>query len=568
LFDYDITPISAEDLTLIANDMPVLDAINNVAEQVDAKWSVTPGVGTGKRENLFKNPRLLTTINYCSGEIPSNSSLYATYGGVWNPANVVWDAGSSGALIHVQALGGENRAFFRFGRENDAASHTLSFTKAAKTGVSFIGIQLGNNAPANSAINYELWALVYDDNGDFYAEINLGTAGYLGVGGIFELDRGHANLPYGTFYLEFLMHVNHFHTTSYDHFTISLFQSHVLVEVVSATSYLTFLSAWVVDSFNGAYPTGAYWTGTADDSTSIYGVNTLNWSDTADDAPYDLDIGSTDYVGDIELSYNAMDSINSVIVVGGMTYEDIDWEYPGDNQLVHFDLETRVFPPEGGSVPTIYKNDGTDGVPIWTGVTVQARAGNVLGVGNDVLWDEENHWVEWNDSPPDLKRAWRVVGRIEVRLRAIVKDDQNIADTFERVGVVCDERAISTDYVHALAEAELRKRLAPATVTFTSYTPGLKVGQKIDVVDSARGLNLIDMIIHKVRHTYLGGGYAKFFVECGDKLVSLVDIAVGTQNDATERPYMQDNTLIVTLSTLIDEDGTDLCDEDGILFYE
>jgi hypothetical protein len=269
----------------------------------------------------------------------------------------------------------------------------------------------------------------------------------------------------------------------------------------------------------------------------------------------------------------ALDGINTVVVTGGFVYEDVDYEYPSNNQLTHFDLEESVFAADGATYPIVYKNTGTDGTPIWTAQTVGNRIDNTLGVGGvTVLYDEEDHWLEFETAPADLKRGFRVVGRFKQRLRAVVEDELQVEDDgVQLVTAVYNDTITTEEDAFELGLAELGRRAGTRQMTFTTMEPGLEPGQEIDITDSAQGISET-LIISRVTERYgiegeFGGGYVNLSVEAGDHNPGLDDIIAQNYRMATDRPPITADTATQALSQLYDDDNLPMWDDDNAPLY-
>ena len=562
LFDFstDVTSILTTDTELVSDDLSALEALERLAQKTGAEYFFDPT--NAERTNLMYNPALTNNMDHYGSDLSANGFFSLP---TWNPANTTWGAGygeSGGGIQTVsQLITGAYRQAWRVGRDQDSDPHIFEYTRDDEGNGLYLQLSFRAKVTASGggptrAVNMEL--ITYSANGSLYANDNVvidvfSVGGWQDVWGAWDLSDNTIFDESG--YFEWQCWV-----TSVNSSTITL-DSH-LVEIVAS-------SPASAGSYFDGESANAQWTGTANNSASVIIESPLNWSDTPPDAPFDVDIGvGDDIFGNLEVLSPAIDSINSVIVTGGFEYEDIDWIYFGNGQQVHWDTETQIFPLDGEDFPRIYRNTGSEGSPSWTQQTVADRT-ETLGVGNDVLWDAEDHWIEWNSAPPNFYDSWRVVGRIKLRIRVTVTDSDAVsADGVELYDAIYDDKITSQDDAFYAGQAELDSRAAPLSVKFDTYEPGLIPGQKIDVTDSG-DLNLAetDLIIERVNITSKGGGYAFFRVECGAHIPTFIDVAAQTYRMAEKRAPIDASTESVTLVPLQDENGVYLQDENGLQLY-
>jgi len=316
---------------------------------------------------------------------------------------------------------------------------------------------------------------------------------------------------------------------------------------------------------------GAEWHGVADGSTSYIVTQKLNWNADADLADFDIDIGNMDeYMEDLSFDVSGADSINSLIVIGGTTYEDVDFEYPADGQNTHFDLQETYYPASGSTFPVIYKNIYIDATPIWTAQTVADRDTGSFSPAT-VLYDAEDHWLEWQTAPSLLKRSFRVVGRFKRRIKATIDDEVDQDTTgVVLVDTLYDDTITSENDAHARAMAEFGNRSELKEISFTTYEPGLFPGTKIAATDTALGLSADDFIIQRVAMQFLGGGYVKCRVEAGPYVPITEDFLAQNQREINKHQLITstDNPTPAELRTIYDDDDEPIWDDDESIIFD
>jgi hypothetical protein len=567
---FDLTGIT--DVRLDSFDFPSLDTdlmegLNDLATKVDANYSWSRN--DPARINWNHNPNIDdsgaeygSTIPADSVEFPPGNQPQAS----WVEGNTVWN--SSGYMISTSIIWGTfgDFSYLRIGSADDASVSKMLFSRPAdQTDYYFFLKGTGNAASTSTNITLACELLIYNEDNTFFASLDNKNDSIIAdstdrTWGVRHPIDG-VELP-EFFRIEYIIRASttNPHTIIYDDIIVEMYQDTAAFPVQGAY-------------FDGD-STGAQWEGTANQSISLFvGKQTMNWGDTPPDAPYDIDIGTTDFISDFNFNDTGLDGINTVVVTGGFVYKAFDFEYPSNNQLTHFDLEESVFPVDGETLPRVYKNTGSDVSPTWTAQTVAQRVGNTPGVGNDVTYDEETHWVEFAAAPGDLKRGWRVEGRRKERIRAIVEDElQSESDGVQLVDAVYNGTIDNEEDAFEFGLAELGRRAGTRNASWTTLEPGLSPGQEIDVVDSVNGINET-LIIQRVRKQYgiegkHGGGYVSSHVEAGDEKANLQDIVAQNNRMATDRPPITADTADQALTQLFDDDNLPLFDDDNAPLYQ
>jgi len=560
LFGSEIDTFGLDDYTFDVNNLSLLDALGEFADLTGADWNVEQSQDVWV--NYFPNPALQSTMKYCSGDITIGGS-YGPAG--WNSANVVWDAagGESGGgiVITSQDVGGVHYATCVLGYDGTNISNWCREVPVQAGDQYYIYFSFRVKiSDIDGAHSGTVWATEKDING-----VTTGGGGLGALDGTLTTSwstMGHGRLLSNAGSDMFAFIMTPLFQRSSTAFTLNI--DKIMVEVFTSVAFPT---APYGSYFDGN-DSGVEWMGTPNDSASmVYNAgNTLNWREDADAADFDIDLANmTEVISDFEFDSTGFDFVNSLIVIGGTSYEDVLWEYPGDGQLTHFDLEVEMF-PRTGTLIGVDKNTGSDGTPTWTAQTVAKRAGDVtLGVGNDLLWATDSHWLEFNTAPALLKRAFRVTAKIAYQVRATVTDQDSVdASGITLTSVIVNENVTSEAEAHAFATNELERRARPSC-TFTTMEPGLLPNRVMNVVDSMSGINE-NMIIERVRKTYLGGGYIRSEVEAGEPAKDMVDLVADIAEEAQRRPPITVTEAAATLQT-ITKDGTPVV-RNGVPIYK
>jgi len=269
-------------------------------------------------------------------------------------------------------------------------------------------------------------------------------------------------------------------------------------------------------------------------------LSQLNYSETPPQTDFDLDIGSSDeFAYDIEFDVGDWDNYNSITVIGYES-EAVDWTYESDGDLDHFDLEAPIDSLQ------VSVNTGSDGSPSWSSQTIGEWGKDELGVGGiDVLYDEKYHWLYFNTKPSALSKAIRVEGFIRrpIRVRVETGETPVLATTYVDENISSEEQALEVGLT------KLTNQAAPRTLRFTTYEPGLRPGQEINVTDSGRGLNE-DLVIQKITTTYVSPERAKFEIEAGNDLARGVDDIIADNDKRSRESTVQAGITVKTATTL------------------
>lgn len=546
LVDSQVDEFGQTDYNFDTNNESLLDALDRFASENNASWDVETSQDVNV--NYYPNPAQASDMKYATGDVSVANSPVSGY----NPANVVWSAtggesGAGGIILTAELLGGYYKSTATFGFDGTNYACTLNQVPAGAQTVYLVFTFRAKISSGTDTFQYAYTA--FDNAGNEVQDGGTGTGGGIGAAALSTSWQtfGCTRWLYSSSYtgaIHPVFNISCVRPGGEGGYTLNI--DNVQMEVVSIGSSES-------SPFNGD-DSGVEWMGTPNDSASlVYNTaNTLNWRQDADAADYDLDLGNmSEIIEDFEWNEIGFDYANSLLVWGGYQYTDVLWEYPGNNQLTHFDLEVVIYPDDGSSVPAIDLNTGTDGTPTWTSQTVKVRAGNTLTGANQVLWDQETHWLEFYTTPANLTRAFRVDGRIKEPIKVTVEDQQEIDSTGVTLAEPYYEDSFtSEEQALAFGNNALEKK-ARKSCRFTTYEPGLKPNRTISITDSAGGISGEQLLIESVTWKQaLGGGYYIFEVEAGEPDPDLVDIIAGIDKKASARPDLTVSSTAVKLEPL------------------
>ena len=235
-------------------------------------------------------------------------------------------------------------------------------------------------------------------------------------------------------------------------------------------------------------------------------------------------------------------AVNMVEVVGGDYLSGDQLLYlAGDGEATEILSPYRLRAPVAGSL-AVWRNDGSDAVPSWTALTVGVGYINDITDYDCLLYYQEKY-IEFATAPPDLKLAVKVSGRQEIPVRVRVRDNPSYAEYGRWLAtVIVDREIVSKDGARKRAKAVLaQEAMALPRFRLRTRQAGFEAGQKVRLVNSARGLDDYYLIQRVVTH-FEGGGYANYDVELGTYNPDLVDLIIGLKRQ-TRAEWSEDEVL-------------------------
>jgi len=270
------------------------------------------------------------------------------------------------------------------------------------------------------------------------------------------------------------------------------------------------------------------------------GVSPFNLSDAPDMAttyPFDDLVRDTDGSG----------VANRVEVVGGNYLSDDQTIYlDGTGQDVRVSMPFRMRGPSAGGGIQVSRNDGTEGSPSWTTMTVKTGYIDTLGGASEVLHYYQEKVLEQQNNWPNLPNAVRVVGRFEVPLRTRTRDDASYTFYGDRW---FDEVIVNTDITDKstaklAAKGLLAKRaMGRVAVVCSTFEPGLRAGQTLHLTSAMHGID-DDFLIQEVVARIGVYGRARFKVSLGVSDPDLVDIILMLARRAKGKPLWRDDEVL------------------------
>ena len=220
---------------------------------------------------------------------------------------------------------------------------------------------------------------------------------------------------------------------------------------------------------------------------------------------------------DFEYSQDGSKIANRVTVGGGSYRSDATTFYLGSDGLAELALPYPLHAPPGATAISVWRNDGTAAVPVWTSLTV--GAGNVARLTDyDCLHYANPPKIEFARPPrPYVTNAIKVLASYE----APVLVTETSATSYALYGRYFDEYindAAIDNIPLAIQRAQgvlLDRALAKESISLKMAHDGLSSGQLLTIVNATHGINSA-YIVREVSLSLLGNGLVEYSVAAGE----------------------------------------------------
>lgn len=252
--------------------------------------------------------------------------------------------------------------------------------------------------------------------------------------------------------------------------------------------------------------------------------------------------------GGITIDRTAADIVNRVEVVGG-NYRSDDQTFflEGTGQDNRVIMPFQVHEPSTGGGLAVWRNDGSEGTPSWTALTVKVGYIDQLSSTDEVLHYFSERVLEQQDSWPALSNAIKVIGQYDIPLRVRVRDDYSLSvyDAGVYFDAIIVDKDITTKLAGRLAAKALLAQYAleRETVKFKVHEHGLKSGQIITISHTPLGIN-DDYLIRQVTAKIEPGEFVTYQVSCGAYNPDLVDLMISLSRSTEKRPVWREDEVL------------------------
>jgi len=298
------------------------------------------------------------------------------------------------------------------------------------------------------------------------------------------------------------------------------------------TTYVTALKTYANKRFNRktvyevidelATDAGASWYVDADKKLHYFineeSLASYNISDTPD-------LTATFPASDIRIYNDGSGVVNRVEVIGGNYLSDDQTDYyMGTGQSNRISLTFKYVKASTQTAVLLYRNDGTEGTPSWTPLTVKVGHIDTISSTDEALYYYQEQAVEQVENFPNLPNALKIVGRYDVPLRLRKRNQASFTHYGKWFdGVLINENIISKVDADIAGTAVLSKNaLASTSIECKVRKHGLRAGQTIHVTNVDLGLDA-DYLIHQVYGEIRAGGYAVYDLTLGTYNPELID---------------------------------------------
>ncbi len=244
--------------------------------------------------------------------------------------------------------------------------------------------------------------------------------------------------------------------------------------------------------------------------------------------------------------------VNRVTVEGGTYLSNDEYFYlAGNGEQTEFNLTRGLHAPMSETGVQIWRNDGSDAVPVWTPLVVGVLYVHQFADGYDVLYGWSEKVLVFEVAPSLLKYAARIYGRYDVPV-LVRRRSQQSYDQYGRWfdGVVKDESLSSQEAAQLKAWAVLwEKAFAVTRGRLATYYQGLRSGQAVRIIHDKLGIDDY-WLIRQVTARPISPQHWQYTVEYGEYNPSVVDLLISIKKMA-DRHLIRD-----------DEEMNDVLDEE------
>lgn len=241
----------------------------------------------------------------------------------------------------------------------------------------------------------------------------------------------------------------------------------------------------------------------------------------------------------LDIDQNLQNMKNSVFVIGGVYEKIINIAgavdvYLGDGTRMGFGL---IYSYIANTLAVLL-----NGVAQSIGILNQETNPGSF----NVLYDPAGRTLTFNTAPSNGATIL-VFGTAEIPIVGHAIDQPLVAQYGERQDAIFDAQILSITEAQARAQAEILQFGNPVyDVKFTTLTPGVRIGQNIQINSTIYGINY-PLVVKRIQGTGRTGFQMEYQVECiGSEVVTFVDL-MSTLLQAENASTQVDNTTLEVL---------------------
>ena len=238
--------------------------------------------------------------------------------------------------------------------------------------------------------------------------------------------------------------------------------------------------------------------------------------------------------------------VNRVEVVGGnYLSDDMTFYLEGTGQDPVIQMPFKMHGPEAGGALQVWRNDGSEGTPSWTAMTVKVGHIDTLGGATEVLHYFQEQNLEQQSDWPQLANAVKIFGRFEVPLRTKARDQPSF-DHYKRW---FDDVIDNPDIVDKLtAKLAARARMAGAAldrvdIKCDTREPGIFSGMLQPFVNANAGIDG-DYLVQRSQAKLRPGGRVVYTLSLGTYSPDLIDVLLQLARQAKGAPAWRDDEVL------------------------
>lgn len=239
--------------------------------------------------------------------------------------------------------------------------------------------------------------------------------------------------------------------------------------------------------------------------------------------------------------------INRVEVVGGnYLSDDATFYLQGTGQDPIVKMPFKMHGPEAGGALDVWRNDGSEGSPSWTSMTVKVGHIDSLGGANEVLHYFQEQNLEQQANWPALPNAIKIFGRYEVPLRARVRDQASFNHYKLWFDAVINNPDIVDKTNAKLAGKALiaKSALGRVDVSCRTREPGLRSGMRVPFTNANAGISGDEYMVQRAGAKIGAGGFVIYDVKLGAYSPDLIDVFIKLARAAKSKPIWRDDEVL------------------------
>lgn len=261
----------------------------------------------------------------------------------------------------------------------------------------------------------------------------------------------------------------------------------------------------------------------------------------------DPDLAATFPYEKMKIKTDGAGVINRVEVVGGNYLSaDATFYLQGTGQDPIIKMPFKMHGPDAGGALQVSRNDGSEGSPSWTSMTVKVGHIDALGGADEVLHYFQEQNLEQQNDWPQLPNAVRIFGRYEVPLRTRTRDQASFDHYKLWFDAIINDVDITDKSTARLAAKGLIAEAALSRVDINCMIrePGCTSGMKIPFTNANASIAGVEYFIQRVGASINPGGFVEYDLQLGAYSPDLIDVFIQLARAAKSKPIWRDDEVL------------------------